>query len=154
MRLLINLITILSVLLLPLTATAQPLLGADDTVLTGSAKSLVDSISAQTGLNSTQSAAGAAALLALAKQHLQADYFADITDNAPGLSQLLAGGAGGIKFGSLYRLTSRDDALAELRSLGLNSQNLNQLAMAVTGFLQQKGVNQRTLDTLKGLWLA
>lgn len=123
--------------------------------VSGEAKTLVDSLSQDLGVSTTQAAGGAGALLAMAQSNLSPDQFSGILGKVPGLDSLLGGGGGeggGALSSMLGKVSGMDGVKQAFGALGMSPDMIGQFAPKMLDFLGGKGVGGTALNALKGLW--
>ncbi len=120
------------------------------TQLNDSAKSstgLVNALTDQLGVSSTQAAGGASALLAMASNQLSGPSASELSSLSPKLSSLL---------GSAQTASSSLDSMAAVKTafekLGLDSSMVEQFAPIILDYLGNQGASSGLLGSLTSLW--
>jgi len=128
-------------------------------------------LSALSVLNVTpeQAIGGTSAMLGLAKNQLSSTDYSQLTQDAPGLGMLSAGGGlgmlGGLLGGSSGKSSPLDSVLGNLdgvkntndlnsafSALGMDGGMIGQFAPILLQFLGQQGVGGSLLNSLGGIW--
>ncbi|MGE8178091.1 DUF2780 domain-containing protein [Pseudomonas fluorescens] len=145
--------------------------GGDETDAAAPTTQATGLLSALSVLNVTpeQAIGGTSAMLGLAKNQLSSTDYSQLTQDAPGLGMLSAGGGlgmlGGLLGGSSGKSSPLDSVLGNLdnvkntndlssafSALGMDGGMIGQFTPILLQFLGQQGVGGSLLNSLGGIW--
>ena len=121
------------------------------TQVNGEAQQLIGKLQNQLGVSEAQAVGGTGALLQLAKNQLGTDAMNTLTNEAPGLSNLLGGGSS-LSKSLLSNISSMSGVQSSFSALGMDSAMIQQFVPILMGFLGDKGVGSSLLGKLQSLW--